>query len=172
MTGRSRAHCNATPGYDSVLLAVLLRVSYIDGRHHDVLAAVTASGLAPDGRCAEATAVSVVAGDEQQAAMAAFPGATAWDQPCASTRRSASGRTRNIGRRPRRRGERCAYACHGRDLRCRCLLRRQRFRCDSERCIGRTLLATGPAYGAFQDGHDPIEIVGVVPDTVTQYWRR
>lgn len=35
-------------------------------------------------------------------------------------------------------------------------------------CVGRSLLATGLAYGAFQDGDGPIEIVGIVPDEVTE----
>lgn len=35
-------------------------------------------------------------------------------------------------------------------------------------CAGRYLLATGLAYGAFQDGNGPIEIVGIVPDEVTE----
>jgi len=34
-------------------------------------------------------------------------------------------------------------------------------------CVGRGLLATGLAYGAFQDGNGPIELVGIVPDEVT-----
>lgn len=34
-------------------------------------------------------------------------------------------------------------------------------------CVGHSLLATGLAYGAFQDGDGPIEIVGIVPDEVT-----
>ena len=34
-------------------------------------------------------------------------------------------------------------------------------------CVGHDLLATGLAYGAFQDGDGPIEIVGIVPDEVT-----
>lgn len=34
-------------------------------------------------------------------------------------------------------------------------------------CAGHDLLATGLAYGAFQDGDGPIEIVGLVPDEVT-----
>lgn len=34
-------------------------------------------------------------------------------------------------------------------------------------CVGRGLLATGLAYGAFQDGDGPIELVGIVPDEVT-----
>ncbi len=34
-------------------------------------------------------------------------------------------------------------------------------------CAGRYLLATGLAYGAFQDGDGPIDIVGIVPDEVT-----
>lgn len=34
-------------------------------------------------------------------------------------------------------------------------------------CVGRALLATGLAYGAFQDGDGPIELVGIVPDEVT-----
>lgn len=33
-------------------------------------------------------------------------------------------------------------------------------------CVGRALLATGLAYGAFQDGDGPIELVGIVPDEV------
>ena len=33
-------------------------------------------------------------------------------------------------------------------------------------CVGHVLLATGLAYGAFQDGDGPIEIVGIVPDEV------
>lgn len=32
---------------------------------------------------------------------------------------------------------------------------------------GRGVLATGLAYGAFQDGDGPIELVGIVPDEVT-----
>lgn len=35
-------------------------------------------------------------------------------------------------------------------------------------CVGRSLLATGLAYGAFRDGDGPIEIVGIVPDEVTE----
>ena len=35
-------------------------------------------------------------------------------------------------------------------------------------CVGRTLLATGVAYGAFRDGDGPIELVGIVPDEVTE----
>jgi hypothetical protein len=34
-------------------------------------------------------------------------------------------------------------------------------------CVGHSLLATGLAYGAFQNGDGPIEIVGIVPDEVT-----
>jgi hypothetical protein len=34
-------------------------------------------------------------------------------------------------------------------------------------CVGHSLLATGLAYGAFQSGDGPIEIVGIVPDEVT-----
>lgn len=34
-------------------------------------------------------------------------------------------------------------------------------------CVGRGLLASGLAYGAFQDGDGPIELVGIVPDEVT-----
>jgi hypothetical protein len=33
-------------------------------------------------------------------------------------------------------------------------------------CVGRALLATGVAYGAFQDGDGAIELVGIVPDEV------
>jgi hypothetical protein len=33
-------------------------------------------------------------------------------------------------------------------------------------CVGRGLLATGLAYGAFQNGDGPIELVGIVPDGV------
>jgi hypothetical protein len=33
-------------------------------------------------------------------------------------------------------------------------------------CVGHDLLATGLAYGAFQDGDGPIELVGIVPDEV------
>ncbi len=33
-------------------------------------------------------------------------------------------------------------------------------------CVGHDLLATGLAYGAFQDGDGPIGIVGIVPDEV------
>lgn len=35
-------------------------------------------------------------------------------------------------------------------------------------CTGHDLLATGLAYGAFKDGDGPIEIVGIVPDEVTE----
>ena len=35
-------------------------------------------------------------------------------------------------------------------------------------CAGHDLLATGLAYGAFKDGDGPIEIVGIVPDEVTE----
>ena len=35
-------------------------------------------------------------------------------------------------------------------------------------CVGRGLLATGLAYGAFQDGDGPIEIIGIVPDEITE----
>mgnify|MGYP000927473126 CR=1 FL=1 len=34
-------------------------------------------------------------------------------------------------------------------------------------CVERGLIATGLAYGAFQDGDGPIELVGIVPDDVT-----
>ena len=34
-------------------------------------------------------------------------------------------------------------------------------------CVGEATLATGLAYGAFQNGDGPIEVVGVVPDDVT-----
>lgn len=34
-------------------------------------------------------------------------------------------------------------------------------------CVGRGLLAAGLAYGAFQDGDGPIELIGIVPDEVT-----
>jgi hypothetical protein len=34
-------------------------------------------------------------------------------------------------------------------------------------CVGRGLLATGLAYGAFRDGNGAIELVGIVPDEVT-----
>ncbi len=34
-------------------------------------------------------------------------------------------------------------------------------------CVGRSLLATGLAYGAFKDGDGPIELVGIVPDEVS-----
>lgn len=34
-------------------------------------------------------------------------------------------------------------------------------------CAGHDLLATGLAYGAFQHGDNPIQIVGIVPDEVT-----
>jgi hypothetical protein len=34
-------------------------------------------------------------------------------------------------------------------------------------CVGRSLLATGLAYGAFRDGEGPIELLGIVPDEVT-----
>ncbi|MFN6120999.1 MAG: hypothetical protein ACK5CE_15385 [Actinomycetes bacterium] len=35
-------------------------------------------------------------------------------------------------------------------------------------CVGLTLIATGVAYGAFRDGDGPIELVGIVPDEVTE----
>ncbi len=35
-------------------------------------------------------------------------------------------------------------------------------------CVGRSLLATGLAYGAFRNADGPIEIVGIVPDEVTE----
>lgn len=34
-------------------------------------------------------------------------------------------------------------------------------------CVGRSLLATGLAYGAFQEGDGPVELIGIVPDSVT-----
>ncbi|MGD9995568.1 MAG: hypothetical protein AB7L17_01045 [Ilumatobacteraceae bacterium] len=33
-------------------------------------------------------------------------------------------------------------------------------------CVGRGLLATGLAYGAFENGDGPVELVGIVPDDV------
>ena len=38
---------------------------------------------------------------------------------------------------------------------------------SSERCLDRFLLTTGFAYGAFERGAGPIEVVGIVPDDAT-----
>lgn len=116
------------------------------------------------------TAVSTLATPEQQTAMAAFPTATAWDQPEVFTVdvSAATGPESSIDFRD----DAVAVTLNpsdtvdGVDSPGACFL------VDLpggtvQGCVGHGLLATGLAYGAFQDGDGPIEIVGIVPDEVT-----
>ncbi len=116
-------------------------------------------------------AVDTVASDEQRAAMAAFPGATALDQTevfdvevraadgpdtlvdyqddqVAVTLRAAVAATDDVY---------VPGVCFDIDL----------PGATANGCVGRSLLATGLAYGAFQNGDGPIELVGIVPNDVT-----
>lgn len=117
------------------------------------------------------TAVSTTAGDEQQAAMAAFPAPTAWDQPevfdatvSAATRSDTSVDYLDddvavtlLTAVPTTDGVDDPGVCFVMEL----------PGATVDGCVDRPLLATGLAYGAFQDGDGPIELVGIVPDDVT-----
>jgi hypothetical protein len=115
------------------------------------------------------TSVLTVADEPQQTAMAVFPTATRWDQPevfdadVTTVERPevdftddtvAVDLTADIAD-PERRVD-MSDVCFTIEL----------PGATAEGCVGRSLLATGLTYGAFQDGDGPIEIVGIVPDEV------
>lgn len=112
--------------------------------------------------------LSAVATADQQAAMAAFPAATAWDQAEQFSGR-VSAATESAGS--------VAFeddtvkvtltpaATDPVDPPGVCFVI-ELSGAVADGCVGRGPLATGLAYGAFQDGNGPIEIVGIVPDDV------
>lgn len=116
--------------------------------------------------------VETIASDDQQAAMAAFPTATSWDQPELfdvqitgatddTTQRGFSDDDITVTLGPVLDGNDDIVdtpgACFTIDLR----------EATADGCVGHSLLATGLAYGAFQDGDGPIQIIGIVPDEIT-----
>jgi hypothetical protein len=122
-------------------------------------------------RAGGGTAVSAVAGEDQQRAIAAFPTATSSDQPAifVADVTAATG------------GDSIAYrnddvtvalgpssSAAGRADASDICFTITLPGASAEGCVGRVLLATGLAYGAFQDGDGPIYLVGIVPDEVVQ----
>ncbi len=114
------------------------------------------------------TSVSGVATVEQQSAMAAFPTATAWDQPeefavevtaatVAAAFKDNSVAVTLTATEPDGSVD-PSGVCFRIDL----------TRAAVDGCVGQGLLATGLAYGAFQDGDGPVEIIGIVPDEITE----
>jgi hypothetical protein len=115
------------------------------------------------------TAQSTVASDDQQAAMTAFPTATRWDQPevvvaevsaAAEPGHSVAYQDDTVTvtlRQP--------HATDEVDVPGVCFVINVPG-ATADGCVGRSLLATGLAYGAFQDGDGPIELVGIVPDDI------
>lgn len=117
------------------------------------------------------TSVIAVASEQHQASMAAFPTATEWDQSeeFDVVVAAAAGAPSSVDFEDNTVAVTLAAADSkdGVDLPGVC------FRIDlpgavADGCVGRGLLATGLAYGAFQDGDGPIEIIGIVPDDVTE----
>ena len=117
------------------------------------------------------TSVSALASEEQQTVMAAFPTATSWDQPeefdVAVTAAANAPNTVDFEDNEIAVTITSAESEDSVDTPGVC------FRADLagaavDGCVGRGLLATGLAYGAFQDGDGPIEIIGIVPDEITE----
>jgi hypothetical protein len=117
------------------------------------------------------TSVRALASEEQQTAMAAFPTATSWDQPeefdVAVTSAANAPNTVDFSDNEIAVTITSAESDDSVDMPGVC------FRVDLpgaavDGCVGRGLLATGLAYGAFQDGDGPIEIIGIVPDEITE----
>jgi hypothetical protein len=117
------------------------------------------------------TSVSALASDEQQTAMAAFPTATSWDQPeefdFVVTAAANAPNTVDFSDNEIAVNITSAESDDSVDMPGVC------FRVDLpgtavDGCVGRGLLATGLAYGAFQDGDGPIEIIGIVPDEINE----
>jgi hypothetical protein len=117
------------------------------------------------------TSVRALASEEQQTAMAAFPTATSWDQPeefdVAITAAANATNTVDFEDNEIAVTITSAESDDSVDAPGVC------FRADLagatvDGCVGRGLLATGLAYGAFQDGDGPIEIIGIVPDEITE----
>ena len=120
------------------------------------------------------TANSAVASTQQQVAMAAFPAATAAQQPeeftpnvgAAADADSSVDFSDDAVSVTLTSAESDDAAADTVDLPGVCL-HADLPGATVDGCAGRYLLATGLAYGAFQDGDGPIEIIGVVPDEVT-----
>ncbi|MBI4884027.1 MAG: hypothetical protein HY826_08235 [Actinobacteria bacterium] len=116
------------------------------------------------------TARRAIADPEEQTAMQAFPSATAWDQ--------AEIFDANVGAATLQNGPNnysdgsvvvtldAAADEVGVDQPGVCYVI-ELPGATARGCVGRSLLRTGLAYGAFQDGDGPIELVGIVPDEVT-----
>ena len=116
------------------------------------------------------TAVSTVASGDQQAAMAAFPTATGWDQPAifGAEVSAAAERDTSVDYQD----DTVTVALRQSDARDGVDLPGVCFVVDvpgatADGCVGRSLLTTGLAYGAFQDGNGPIELVGIVTDDIS-----
>lgn len=112
------------------------------------------------------SATSETANAPQQDAMQAFPSGTAWEQPEVFEVEMSSSSAFSDGAvavqlqpiPPTNGGFVPPGVCFVIEL----------DSATASGCVGRTLLATGVAYGAFRDGDGPIEIVGIVPDEVTE----
>ena len=117
------------------------------------------------------TAITTLASTDQQTAMSAFPTATAWDQPEPFTV-SISGTSLPDGGIAFDDGTVSVALTDVTDANEEIDPPGVCFTiglsgASADGCVGRSLLATGLAYAAFQDGNGPIEIVGIVPDEVT-----
>ena len=106
------------------------------------------------------------------AAMQAFPSATAWDQAELFDATVSAASTKTVHRSTATARPRSPSTLH--DVAVVDATVDQPGVCfqieipgaTANGCAGHGLLATGLAYGAFQDGDGPIEIVGIVPDEV------
>lgn len=105
------------------------------------------------------TAVPATASDAAQAQLAAFPGPTRTNQPkpFAAQVTSATGATVNFGTVSVNLSTKSGQVCAAINL----------PGATANGCVSETLLSTGLAYGAFQDGDGPIELVGIVPNDIT-----
>jgi hypothetical protein len=116
------------------------------------------------------TAVLTVADEPQRTAMAVFPSATRWDQPemfnADVTAVEGPGVDFTDASVAVELTAAIADPSGGVDMPGVCITI-ELPGATAEGCVGRSLLATGLAYGAFQDGDGSIEIVGIVPDEVT-----
>lgn len=106
------------------------------------------------------TAVRATASDTAQAQMAAFPGPTRSNQaePFGTRVTNASaGTIVDLGTVSVTLSTKSDQVCVAIVL----------PGAEANGCVGKILLSTGLAYGAFQDGDGPIELVGIVPDDIT-----
>jgi len=119
------------------------------------------------------SAVSATANDTQQTAMRGFPSATAWDQPevfsgsVSSTATFDNGTVHVTLRDAGSTGDPIPEAATV-DQPGVCFTIDIGPDTQAEGCVGHGLLATGLAYGAFKNGDGPIELIGIVPDDITE----